>query len=54
MNILDSNTFIKVDRNNLFNDAFSDIMNKSPQELKGRLGVIYKREEGIDAGGWLK
>ncbi len=54
MRILNSATGIEVDRSNLFNDAISGIMNKSPQELKRRLRIIYKREEGLDAGGLLR
>jgi len=45
---------IEVNRNDIFRDAFNDIMTKSPQELKKRLTIIYKEEEGIDAGGLLR
>ncbi len=52
-NILNSITNIEVDRNNLFNDAFYGIMNKSPHELKGKLKIIYKNEEYLDGRGLL-
>jgi len=29
-------------------------MNKTPQELKKRLKILYKDEEGVDAGGLLR
>ncbi len=54
MNVTDINTIIEVERNNLFNDAFNSIMNKFPQELKGRLKIRYSEEEGLDAGGLLR
>ncbi len=54
MTILYLDNNIEVDRNNLFNDAFYSIMNKSPQELKGRFRIIYKGENGLDAGGLLR
>jgi len=54
MNYENSNTIIEVDRNNLFNDTFNSIMCKSPQELKKRLKIKYKKEEGMDAGGLLR
>ena len=51
MKTLDSYTFIKIDRNDIFRDAFNGIMTKSPQELKKRPVIVYKGEEGVDAGG---
>jgi len=54
MNFIDSYTIIEVDRNNIFKDAFNGIMNKSSQELKKKLKIIYKEEEGVDAGGLLR
>jgi len=54
MKFENSNVIIEVDRNNLFNDAFNSIMCKSPQELKKRLKIKYKKEEGMDAGGLLR
>ncbi|ORX62479.1 HECT-domain-containing protein [Anaeromyces robustus] len=52
--INNSETRIIINRNNLFNDAFTKIMNKSPEELKKLLRIKYKDEEGIDAGGLLR
>jgi len=54
MKFPDSNTFLEIDRKNIFRDAFNEIMDKSPQELKKRLSIIYKKEEGVDAGGLLR
>ena len=54
MKSLDDYTLLEIDRNNLFRDAFNGIMNKSAQELKKRLIIIYKGEEGVDAGGLLR
>jgi len=55
MNNIDySDTSIKVNRNNLFSDAFISVMSKSPTELKRNLKVTYIEEEGIDAGGLLR
>ena len=51
---MNSYTIIEIDRNNIFRDAFYGIMTKSPQELKNRLTIIYKDEEGMDAGGLLR
>jgi len=54
MKIINSDTVIVVDKDALFRDAFNDIMVKSPEELRKRLKIIYKQEEGIDAGGLLR
>jgi len=54
MNFINSDTIIEVDRDNLFHDAYYGIMNKSPQELKKRLRILYEGEEGRDAGGILR
>jgi len=54
MKIMNSFTFIEIKRNNIFNDAFNSIMSKSPQELKNKLIIIFKGEEGVDAGGLLR
>jgi len=54
MNILESDTFIVVNRNDLFRDAFDGIMRKTPQELKKRLRIVYNGEEGVDTGGLLR
>jgi len=45
---------IGINRNDLFNDAYEEIMSKSPHELKKRLAIVYGNENGIDAGGILR
>jgi len=54
MNFINSNLIIEVDRNDLFNDAFNGIMIKSSEELKKKLRILYKEEDGVDAGGLLR
>ena len=54
MKFVDSYTFLEVDRNNIFRDAFNGLMTKSSQELKKRLRIIYKEEETADASGLLR
>jgi len=54
MDIIDSYEFIEIDKNNLFEDSFYEIMSRTPQELKKRLVIKYKRKEDIDAGGLLR
>ena len=54
MDFIDSNTIVEIDRNNMFIDAFNGIMKKSSQELKKRLRITFKEEEGIDAEGLLR
>jgi len=36
-----SNTEIEISRNDLFNDAFNSIMNKSSSELKKKIKIKY-------------
>lgn len=40
-----------VDRRNVFADSFHVLSQKSGEELRGKLEVRFKGEEGIDAGG---
>jgi len=40
---------IKVGRNHVFEDAFTEIMRQSPEELKGRLLVSFQGEEHLGA-----
>ncbi|BGO89339.1 hypothetical protein NBRC10512_001746 [Rhodotorula toruloides] len=40
-----------VRRANLFEDAFGEVMKYSPEDLKKRLMVTFKGEEGVDFGG---
>jgi len=52
--LYNSSLDIYIDRKSIFYDAYYQIMNKSPYELKRRLIIKYKGEEGIDAGGLLR
>jgi len=54
MKIYDKNTKLNINRNDIFNDSFNEIMSKTPEQLKNRLVIHYNREEGIDAGGLLR
>ncbi len=54
MKIMNLSTYLKIDRNKIFFDAFDVIMALPPQKLKNKPVIAYKREEGIDAGGLLK
>lgn len=38
-------------REHLFEDAFAEIMKYPPEELKKRLMITFKGEEGLDYGG---
>jgi len=53
MKITNSYSFneIEIDRNDLFRDSFNSIMTKSPDELKKRIAIVFKGEEGVDLGG---
>ncbi|KAK0423731.1 hypothetical protein QR680_008300 [Steinernema hermaphroditum] len=42
---------ISVSRNNLFEDSFSEIMRKNAVDLRRRLYIQFKGEEGLDYGG---
>jgi|UniRef100_A0A7S4D375 hypothetical protein len=42
---------IHVRRANVFQDSFFNLNSRQAEELKGRLRVVFKREEGVDAGG---
>jgi len=43
-----------IDRNNLFDDSFKQIMKISRYYLKNTLRIYYIGETGIDAGGLLR
>jgi len=45
---------IYIDRKSLFYDAYAQIMNKTPFELKKGFSIKYIGEEGVDAGGLLR
>jgi hypothetical protein len=40
-----------VRRDSLFDTAFVEVMSKSPEDLKKRLMVSFRGEEGVDFGG---
>lgn len=42
---------ITVSRNSVFEDSFNQILNIPPQDLKRRLFISFKGEEGLDYGG---
>ncbi|KAL3077143.1 hypothetical protein niasHS_013132 [Heterodera schachtii] len=42
---------ISVTRNNLFEDSFQEIMRKNPFDLRRRLYIQFKAEDGLDYGG---
>eukprot|EP00833_Pecoramyces_ruminatium_P010907 jgi/Orpsp1_1/1184939/evm.model.c7180000091664.1 len=54
MRMMNGSVFIKVNRNNLFNDAYNNIMSRPPKDFKNILRIEYKEEEGLDAGGLLR
>jgi len=54
LNPYNLNLNIYINRKSLFYDAYYQIMRKSPLELKSRLRIKYKGEEGLDAGGLLR
>lgn len=50
-NSLPSHIKITVSRQNIFEDSFSQIMRVPPHELRRRLFITFKGEEGLDYGG---
>ena len=42
---------IKVRRNHIFEDAYSEIMRQKPEDLKKRLMIKFDGEDGLDYGG---
>ncbi|XP_013794411.2 NEDD4-like E3 ubiquitin-protein ligase WWP1 [Limulus polyphemus] len=50
-NALPSHIKITVSRNNIFEDSFSQIMRVPPHELRRRLFITFRGEEGLDYGG---
>jgi len=54
MKIRDSNEYNKIHRNNIFQDVYYAIMNRTPQDLKKRLKIKYEGEEVLNAEGLLK
>jgi len=54
MRVINAILIININRENLFNDAFNRIIRYTPSELKRRLKIKYRNEEGEDAGGLLR
>jgi len=54
MGINDLKLYISINRKSLFYDAYDQIINESPYELKKKLRIKYIEESGIDAGGLLR
>ncbi|GAB1598341.1 E3 ubiquitin-protein ligase Su(dx)-like isoform X3 [Argonauta hians] len=50
-NVLQGHVKITVSRDNLFEDSFTQIMRLAPYDLRRRLYIIFKGEEGLDYGG---
>ncbi|KAL8612403.1 hypothetical protein ACOMHN_008388 [Nucella lapillus] len=50
-NALPGHVKINVSRDNLFEDSFTQIMRLQPFDLRRRLYIIFKGEEGLDYGG---
>lgn len=50
-NSLPNHVKIVVTRNNIFEDSFSQILNLQPYDLRRRLYITFKGEEGLDYGG---
>ena len=42
---------ITVSRGNIFEDSFTQILNLQPYDLRRRLYITFKGEEGLDYGG---
>lgn len=42
---------MRIRRNNLFEDSYSEIMGKTPEDLKKRLMIQFDGEDGLDYGG---
>lgn len=50
-NSLPSHIKITVNRTNIFEDSFQQVMRYAPHDLRRRLYIIFKGEEGLDYGG---
>ncbi|KZT60479.1 HECT-domain-containing protein [Calocera cornea HHB12733] len=51
MRPLPGNCQVRVRRNNLFEDSYSEIMRQTPEDLKRRLMIKFEGEDGLDYGG---
>jgi E3 ubiquitin-protein ligase HUWE1 len=43
--------YMNLDRKEVFQQSFNNIMNKKPEDLKNRIKVNFEGEEGEDVGG---
>uniref|UniRef100_A0A915PUD1 E3 ubiquitin-protein ligase n=1 Tax=Setaria digitata TaxID=48799 RepID=A0A915PUD1_9BILA len=50
-NSIPNHVKITVSRNNLFEDSYQEIMRKNPVDLRRRLYIQFRGEEGLDYGG---
>ncbi|VDN81755.1 unnamed protein product [Brugia pahangi] len=50
-NSIPNHVKIGVSRNNLFEDSYQEIMRKNPVDLRRRLYIQFRGEEGLDYGG---
>ena len=46
-----ANIRLCVRREYVFEESFHQIVLRKPEELKGKLSVVFQGEEGVDAGG---
>ena len=51
INALPSHIKINVSRNTVFEDSFHQVTRIQPQDLRRRLYIIFRGEEGLDYGG---
>lgn len=51
LRITEGETRLKISRSNMFNDAFSQIMPRRPQEMKCKFIIEFLNEPGLDYGG---
>lgn len=42
---------IEVNRANILQESFNQIMSKTPKELEGKIQITFMDEPGYDAGG---
>jgi len=54
MKIKNGTVQISINRNNIFEDSFIEVMSKSSNKFKKILRIDYKGEKGVDAGGLLR
>ena len=50
-NSLQNHVKIVVSRGNIFEDSFGQILNLQPFDLRRRLYITFRGEEGLDYGG---